>query len=360
MTTTPSRWMVDRRLAAIGIGRGPGDWRVDVLDPHHATAVVIDVVQVAAGPRHDVDGIGDPAGDLLDLAGVRDAAGLRQDRPEAVARVVDEEQRAVVLARVVDRGCRMRPRRTPGPRSTRSGPRCPGSTGPSGVRVPMWVYVYSGPVGALGIEAGAHVGADVLERLLMHGALVAGPAEVRDVGRGAARHREPVDLLPGVLADVADVEVAVTGPERHPERIAEAGGDDPLRVRVGAREVLHRVVRGGVARVRVDARDGAVEARRVALCPDVLGAEHAALGGRLAPPGNGSPHGLTGVGEPAWPPSWPQSMPLKLAPSPPVTTAARRGRRPAPRRRGWGTAGTTRRSRRRRSGSGGWRDRRRW
>ena len=71
-----------------------------------ATAVVIDVVQVAAGPRHEVHGVGDPAGDLLDLAGVRDAAGLRQDRPEAVARVVDEEQRAVVLARVVDRGSR--------------------------------------------------------------------------------------------------------------------------------------------------------------------------------------------------------------------------------------------------------------
>jgi hypothetical protein len=47
--------------------------------------------------------------------------------------------------------------------------------------------------------------------------------------------RPPVDLLPRRPTDVADPEFRRPGAEREAERVAQAGGDDPARVRVGTR-----------------------------------------------------------------------------------------------------------------------------
>ena len=272
---------VDRRLAAVRRRGGAGDRRVEVLHPPHvAAALVIDVEQVAAGSPHQVDGIRDPARDLLDLGRIGIAVGLGQDRAEAVARVVDEEQGAVVLARVVHRAARCAlVEREPGDRRRLvGGTREAGPLRGQGARVRIGVD--RGRL-TLAVEARTQVGVDIGECLLDHVALVARPAVVRDVGRRAAGHRPLVDLFPGLVADVADVQVVCAGPERHPERVAEAGGDDALRVRVGAREVLHRVVGRRVARVRIDPRDRAVQARRVGLGPNVLRTQHPALGGLL-------------------------------------------------------------------------------
>ena len=103
-------------------------------------------------------------------------------------------------------------------------------------------------------------------------ALVAGPAEVAE-----ARVGEPVDLLGGVPTDIADPDVAARG-EVEAERIAQAFGDDPARVRVGAGE--HRVGADALAGARVDADQRPVEAHRIPRRPQVLAAQCAALGVR--------------------------------------------------------------------------------
>src|SRR5690242_19098499 len=55
------------------------------------------------------------------------------------------------------------------------------------------------------------------------GSLERVPAEVRPA---RALHALVVDLLPGILADVADDEVARSSVEGEPERVAEAVGED--------------------------------------------------------------------------------------------------------------------------------------
>ena len=109
-------------------------------------------------------------------------------------------------------------------------------------------------------------------------ALVAGPAEVLDRRGGAG---EAVDLLPGVPAHVAEVDVVRARPDREAVRVAQAVAHDPARVRVGARR------RSGcpacAAPVSGFTRsDRAVEGRRVGRRADVLAAQGAALGGRRA------------------------------------------------------------------------------
>ena len=131
-------------------------------------------------------------------------------------------------------------------------------------------------------------------------ALVARPAEVLDDRVG--RVDDPVDLLPVVPADVADPELARPGPEREAERVAQAVGDDPARVRVGAageRVAGRPAPVAGSTRMIEPSRRGRIAGRA-----QVLAAQRAALGGRRGQrrarrrPG-GSPHGLSGL--PSWP-----------------------------------------------------------
>ena len=112
---------------------------------------------------------------------------------------------------------------------------------------------------------------------LAAGALVAGPAEVLDAGVG--RVGDAVDLLPVVPADVADPELVGAGPDREAERVAEAVGDDPARVRVGARRragcrAAPAPVSGSTRMIVPSSAD------RVAGGAEVLAAQRAALGGR--------------------------------------------------------------------------------
>src|SRR5206468_1538525 len=63
---------------------------------------------------------------------------------------------------------------------------------------------------------------------------------------GDQRARQIVDLLPVILSDVADVEVAVGAVERETPRVAQAEGDDlPLRTtakRIDAEELAEPLV----------------------------------------------------------------------------------------------------------------------
>ncbi len=106
--------------------------------------------------------------------------------------------------------------------------------------------------------------------------LPARPAEVLDVRVGGGD--QAVDLLRVVPAHVADPELPRARAEREPERVAEAVGDDPAGVGIAA--AGERVRRKRLARVRVHAHDGAVEARRVRRRAEVLAAQRAALAGR--------------------------------------------------------------------------------
>ena len=89
--------------------------------------------------------------------------------------------------------------------------------------------------------------------------LVGAPAEVGALPRAVGR-RDVVDLLDGVLPDVADPEVAGGGVEGEPPRVAQPGAPD-LRPCVPARRV--RVVRGdGVGGVAVGRRVDAEQLRQ--------------------------------------------------------------------------------------------------
>ena len=86
-----------------------------------------------------------------------------------------------------------------------------------------------------------------------------------------------LDLLPRAVPDVADVQLARARTAREAVGVAEPGRHDAPRVRVRARG--ERVTGGGRPRrrVRVDAHERAVEARRVARRAHVLRAERATL-----------------------------------------------------------------------------------
>src|SRR5262249_58548957 len=79
------------------------------------------------------------------------------------------------------------------------------------------------------VEAGTHVQASGLVAALRPDSLVTGPAEV--AGSGGSRRGQPVDLLPGVPADIADPELVGARPLGEPERVAQPIGDDPAGVR---------------------------------------------------------------------------------------------------------------------------------
>src|SRR5690606_4541082 len=93
---------------------------------------------------------------------------------------------------------------------------------------------------------------------VLRGAFEARPAEVpQDRGRAIDDFGNEVDLLPHVLPDVAEPDLAGAGPEGEAERVAQAVGDDPARVR--PRIVREWIAGRAVAALRIDADDGAVE-----------------------------------------------------------------------------------------------------
>ena len=127
-----------------------------------------------------------------------------------------------------------------------------------------------------GIERLAAVQVRSVVAALPAGALVARPAEV--LRHAVVDVRDPVDLLPGVPADVADPELLRAGPETEPERVAQAVGDDAAGVVVGARG--ERVAGQPHAGVRVDPDDRAVERHRLTGRPaHRLRSQRTALGG---------------------------------------------------------------------------------
>ncbi len=110
--------------------------------------------------------------------------------------------------------------------------------------------------------------------------LIAGPPVVRQ-GRPRERRRRqdhPFDLLPGLVAHVAQVDLVRPRPEGPAERVPETVSDDPpvVPVAAGGQGVARRAnSRGGV-----DPDERAVQPGRVPARANVLRAEHATLGRR--------------------------------------------------------------------------------
>ena len=167
--------------------------------------------------------------------------------PDAVARVVAEEQRVLV-------GGRERVAGVEGEAGDRR------RAGRAGLARDDLLAVVVGEVrrgdraGALRVERLAAVevqrvvGAHARRRPRSTASRSCGPASTSG---------DAVDLLPRVPADVAGPDLARARAEGEAERVAEAVGDDPAAVRVGVAD--RRVAGGGRAGVRVHAQDRAVE-----------------------------------------------------------------------------------------------------
>ena len=229
----------------------------------------VHVVEVAAGAHLQVHRIARVLREDDALVRVGQAVGPGPQRPDAVARVVGEEQRAGVRRR--ERAAAGRVERQPGERV-------------AGVRAVLPAHdrgvVVVGPVrgrdrAALGVEVLADVEVQRVEAAEPVRALVARPAVV--AGR-AVRVGVAVDLLPARVADVADPCLAGPRADRQPERVPEPVGDDAPRLQVRARE--EGVAGHAQARVRVDADQRPVQAGRVRRRAHVLCAQAPALGRR--------------------------------------------------------------------------------
>ena len=110
--------------------------------------------------------------------------------------------------------------------------------------------------------------------------LVARPPEVFD--RDVSGAQDPIDLFPGVPADIGDPDLGGAGPDREPERVAQSVCHDPLGVRVAGVRIAGR--RG--SRDRVETEDRPVQRRGIGRRLVVLAAERPAFRGgrRLRPP----------------------------------------------------------------------------
>ena len=176
------------------------------------------------GTRPERRGVGCVRLECHHRARVGQATGPGGHERDAPARVVGDEQAAVVRGRVRPAAVKG----DPGDRSTA------GRAGVAGDHVARSMAV--GPdrgrrrAGCLERRAQGRLTHVVVVPVVE--VLVARPAEVRRAGR-ARRRRQVVELFPGVVADVADPEVVGPGPEREPERVAQAVAHDPPLVRVG-------------------------------------------------------------------------------------------------------------------------------
>ena len=136
--------------------------------------------------------------------------------------------------------------------------------------------------GVVGRDAAAQVRGGRGEVVAHVRPLDTGPAIV---GRAAdVGHADPVDLLPGVVADVTHPYRAAAGGEGDPERVAEAVGQDALGV--GVRAAGERVP-GCACAARLEAHERAVQERRAVRPADGLGPQGAALARRRRQAGAG-------------------------------------------------------------------------
>ena len=248
--------------------------RVNALD---RAGVGVRVEEVAGRAHLDVHRPARVLDERLTGGRVRDPVRVGEHHPDAAARVVGEEQRAVVLAReraaVVELHARQR-----------GAARRAALRGDLG-RVVVGVQRRCDRRRAGRVQVLADVHVQVVVRGVAPRALVTGPAEVLD---RRCRTRKAIDLLPGVPAHVADVDVVRAGPDREAVRVAQAVGHDPARVRVRAGRV--RVVGHRGAGVRVHANDRAVQGLGIRRGARVLAAQGAALRGGRA---DGAPGGIT-------------------------------------------------------------------
>ena len=253
-----------------GRGGGDGDRRLvaaGVADAPDGAAVEVDVEELSGRADLQVDRIGSSRDEGAHQAGGGVAVHALGHHPDAVAGVVREEQRAVVLRRVgalpgtegeLDPGHRRAPGRT----------RLVGNHSRGVVVGEVRRRDHSG--------RRVEVLADGQVRAVVAGlssvALVARPTEVPDLrGRG----HETVDLLPVVPPDVTDPELVGAGAFGDPEGVAQPGGDHATGIGVGGRG--QRVGGQAGSGRRVDPDHRAVQAHRVPGGLEVLAAQRPAL-----------------------------------------------------------------------------------
>ncbi len=257
---------LERRVARLGRRCERGGRRrvgVDRADAPDRPAADVGVVEVARRAHLEVDRRGGLVDEDLPRGRVRRPVRAGEHDPDAAARVVGEEHRALV-------GGRERAARVELDARDRGGADRAALGGDLGAVV---VRVQRREGARVRVQVVADAQADGVVAALAAATLVARPAVVADLRRGVGN---AVELLPGQPADVADVGLRGPRPEREAERIAEAVGDDPAGVDVTGAGV------GGqrVAGVRIDADHGAVEPGRIGARAQVLAAQRAALGGR--------------------------------------------------------------------------------
>ena len=236
--------------------------------------IEVQVVERAVGAHLQADRVLGGQLEALDRGGIGHAVRAGEHHPDAVPRVVGPEQRVLV-------GRRERRSGVEGKARDRGADRRRGRG--------RWAVVGRRDVErvAVGHERRFHGIGLAVERLadvevqrvvagLSTRALVAGPAEVHDAARG--RIGDPVDLLPVVPADVAEPDLVGARPEREPERVAEAVGDDPAGVGIAVAE--QGVAGESGASGGIDPEDRAVERDRVAAGAQVLRSERPAGGRR--------------------------------------------------------------------------------
>ncbi len=263
-------WLLDA-----GCGRRPPQrlvlgTRPRGRDPADRAAVEVGVEEVSVRSRLEVDRPRRGGDERRARSGVREAVGAAWQHPDALARVVGEEERARV-------GRRIRAALVEGDAGHRRASARARLAGDDllVVAVPE-VRVPDGP-GAGRVQALAQREVGRVVAGLACGSLVARPAEVED---GAGARRDPVQLLDGVPADVAQPHLVRAGPDREPEGIAEAVRDQPALVRVGGEG--EGVVRQPLARRRIEAEQGPVQAQWIAAGAEILRAQRAALRRRVA------------------------------------------------------------------------------
>ena len=232
--------------------------------------VEIDVEQIACRTDLQLHGTGGRGPERRNARRIRiDARAVREHHPDAVPRVVGEEQRALIRLRVVAAVVK---------RQTRD-------RGAAGRTLFPRHNLVAVVIRKERIEGRACLVVQVLAQVQVHGFIawlasdpfVAGPSEVPH-GRDG-RVVDAIDLFPRIPADVADKQLPRAGPEGKPERIAETVRDDAARVDVRARG--QRIVGRARARIRIDADDRAVQVHRIRERPQILTSKRPSLrGGR--------------------------------------------------------------------------------
>ena len=223
-----------------------------VLHVHDATDGAFPVAHVEeVATRTDLER--DRARRLCEQVSLRRAGQpvrSREHHPDAVARVVGEEERAGVTRRIRTAFVEGEPRDrrparlAPGDEIVGVAVRGVGTGRRAGACVQRLTHRKVGGVVAAGWRTGA---------------LVARPAEVLD--NAVVDVGDPIHLFVDRPADVTEPQFLRAGPEREPERVAQTVGDDPARVEVAAPS--ERIAGHRGAGVGVETKHRTTEADRV-------------------------------------------------------------------------------------------------